>query len=385
MSNETIYLNYRRTARILTVVSGLLFSVFSIVWLYVFQKDVLRVLHYSLSMGKTQFSPLASALFITGVLLLLRRAVNFCFRLKGPVRALAWFPSFLALGILTDIDYSVCLGGGIDPLWGWLLPLLLGIFVLVALAGRYISRLFFEQPVPTSIVVNGNLLIFVLLCFMTVGIGNTDIHFHHELSVETALYQKDPAEARRVGFKTMDPGRTLTALRAYVFSIEGTMGEHLFRYPQLYGVAGLLLDASDPHLFLTPDSLYGYIGDSPRRGEGAVDFFERICREETGSHAALDYYLSALLLDRRLDRFVSEFDSLYTSDESVVPHYYREALFLYDKLHPSDEKRVVEDEAMENRWQEYEALCREVAGTVGEGNRVRSRFGDTYWWYYQYP
>ena len=65
----------------------------------------------------------------------------------------------------------------------------------------------------------------------------------------------------------------------------------------------------------------------------------------------------------------------------TLPRYYREALFLYGKLHPSSGVGL-EDGAMEAQWQAYEALQKEWAGTVGEGNRLRRKFGDTYWWYY---
>ena len=57
-------LSYKRAARILTVACGLLFSIFSIVYLFVLQKDVVGALHYSLSQGKTHYSPLVGAIII---------------------------------------------------------------------------------------------------------------------------------------------------------------------------------------------------------------------------------------------------------------------------------------------------------------------------------
>ena len=35
--------------------------------------------------------------------------------------------------------------------------------------------------------INSNLAILTLLCLMTVGIGNTNVNFHHELAVEQAI------------------------------------------------------------------------------------------------------------------------------------------------------------------------------------------------------
>ena len=53
MNNEKTNIHRRRTARIIAVASGLLFSVFSIVYLAVFQREVMAALHYSLAQGKT--------------------------------------------------------------------------------------------------------------------------------------------------------------------------------------------------------------------------------------------------------------------------------------------------------------------------------------------
>ena len=63
---------YKKTARIMTVVCGLLFFSFSFVYLYVFQKDVLEAYHYTLAHGKTHYVAQNAALIITIVLLLLR-------------------------------------------------------------------------------------------------------------------------------------------------------------------------------------------------------------------------------------------------------------------------------------------------------------------------
>ena len=41
-----------------------------------------------------------------------------------------------------------------------------------------------------EVMVNSNLLILLALCLMTVCIGNTNIHFHHELQAEEALRKR---------------------------------------------------------------------------------------------------------------------------------------------------------------------------------------------------
>ena len=383
MNNEKENKNRRRTARIIAVASGLLFSAFSFTYLSVFQKDVMEALHYSLAQGKTVYAPWMSAVLITVVLLVLRWAVNALVGLKGPLKALSYFPSCLLLGVLTDVGHNVYHGGGISDTWGWMLPLCLVLYGVLGWLLARAARLWLNPEMPDIWVVNSNFMTLLMLCFMTIGIGNTNVHFHHELQVEEALRKQDYGRALLVAEKTMDPSRNLTALRAYAMSRQGTMGEDLFRYPQLYGAAGLLMGTSDEKaLRLNADSLSVYLGAKPALGEPALTFFRRICEEESGNYTTLDYYLSALLLEKKLDEFVRAFDELYTVRDSI-PYYYRQALFLDSKMHPSAVTDSA-DVALEELWGKYLEKQQELSGQRGEANYMRREFGDTYWWYYQY-
>ena len=381
MDNVTTNINKRRTARILTVACGLLFSIFSIAYLSFFQQNVVEALHYSLAQGKTVYAPWISAVLITVVLLILRWAINALIGLKGPIKTLSYFPSCLLLGVLTDIGHGVYHGEGISSVWSWLLPLLLFLYIGIGWILSRITRVW--TNINVEIVVNSNLLILLLLCFMTVSIGNSNVHFHHELQMEEALRKQEYEEARKIGKRSMDPSRNLTALRAYSMSREGTMGEYLFSYPQLYGAAGLLIGHSDHEaLRMNADSLYVYLGAKPFLGESAMKFFQRICQEELGNYTTLDYYLSALLLEKKLDQFATSFEELYIVKDSI-PRYYRQALFLHQKMNPVMGNEIV-DEIMQSQWEAYEKMKKELSGTVGEGNLMRRKYGDTYWWYYQY-
>ena len=383
MNNEKENKNRRRTARIIAVASGLLFSAFSFTYLSVFQKDVMEALHYSLAQGKTVYAPWMSAVLITVVLLVLRWAVNALVGLKGPLKALSYFPSCLLLGVLTDVGHNVYHGGGISDTWGWMLPLCLVLYGVLGWLLARAARLWLNPEMPDIWVVNSNFMTLLMLCFMTIGIGNTNVHFHHELQAEEALRKQDYGRALQVAEKTMDPSRNLTALRAYAMSRQGTMGEDLFRYPQLYGAAGLLMGTSDEKaLRLNADSLSVYLGAKPALGEPALTFFRRICEEESGNYTTLDYYLSALLLEKKLDEFVRAFDELYTVRDSI-PYYYRQALFLDSKMHPSAVTDSA-DVALEELWGKYLQKQQELSGQRGEANYMRREFGDTYWWYYQY-
>ena len=163
MISENTKIQSRRTARILTVACGLLFFTFSFVYLYVFQEDLLEAFHYSLSEGKTQFSPLGTALVISALLVLLRLGVNVFLRLKGAVRELAYFPSCLLLGVITSVGYEVYEGKALNGYWIWLLPLLLVAFVGVAfIVGRFWEA-YFGRFSDARCIVNGNLFILLTL------------------------------------------------------------------------------------------------------------------------------------------------------------------------------------------------------------------------------
>ena len=376
-------MNKRRTARILTVACGLLFSIFSIIYLSVFQKEVVEALHYSLAQGKTIYAPWISAILITIVLLVIRWGINGLVHIQGALATLSYFPSCLLLGVLTDVGHGVYHGEGISSFWLWMLPLSLLLYIALGWLLRCTSRLWIHPEMHELVTANSNLFILLMLCLMTICIGNTNIHFHHELQMEEALRKQNYEKARRVGEKSMDPSRNLTALRAYAMSREGTMGKYLFQYPQLYGAAGLLMGISDDKaLRLNADSLYVYLGARPSMGESAINFFTRICEEESGNYTTMDYYLSALLLERKLDEFVKSFNELYVVKDSI-PHYYHQALFLNKKMHPSTSLDST-DLKMEALWNKYMEKKKELSGQRGEANWMRREFGDTYWWYYQY-
>lgn len=376
-------LSYKRAARILTVACGLLFSIFSFVYLFVFQKDVVGALHYSLSQGKTHYSPLIGAVIITVVLLIFRWGINGLMGLKGPVRSLSYFPSCLLLGVLTDVNRNIFHGGSIEDKWLWLLPLLLLTYIGITYTLRRVFRFWLNREVSVLELINSNLAILMLLCLMTVGIGNSNVNFHHELAVEQSIRNHDYTGARMVGVESLETTRTLTVLRAHAMSLEGTMGKHLFEYPQYYGAEGLLFEPhSQETLRLNADSLYAYLGAKPHATEKTLDYLARICHDEVGKHTALNYYLSALLLDKKLDKFVSAVDTYYF-EQDTLPRYYQEAAALYKHSHP-DYVREVKDTLTVQRLNEFLSRQKEFTSPVEEKNRMRREYGDTYWWYYHY-
>ena len=379
--SEYIYTAYKKAARIQAVVCGFLFSVFSFVYLYVFQRDVLEALHFSLAHGKTHFVPLASAFIITFILILLRWGVNSLLKLKGNIRAISYFPSFLILGALTDAGKDVYVYH--PSSWGWLLPLVLVAYVLIAYWLRQIFKKRLNNEGSPVMLMNSNLLIMVAFSLMTTMIGNTNRDFHHELEAERYLRSRQYIEALKVGEKSLKVTRTMTVLRSIAMSHAGVLGEELFAYPQYYRSDGLFFaNDSAQTLRYTNDSIYYLLGVRPYTGEDRMEFLRNICYKGTGKYTALDYYLSALLLEKQIDTFGKALADFYET-EDTLPRYYQEAILVYRESHP-DCQFAVNDSTLIKRYDDYHKRKADFSSPIEEQNRMRREFGDTYWWYFDY-
>ena len=366
------------------LICGSLFAVFSFVYLYVFQRDVLEALHFSLAHGKTVFSALGSAFVITFVLLLIRWGLNRFLRLGGAVYALSYFPLFLVLGLLTDIGYGIY-ASTYHTNWGWLFPLLLLVYILVAILVGKLFRTMRGFTVPLLTVTNSNLLIMLVLCLMTILIGNANNTLHYELKSERLLREKSYSEALTVGIHASEPTQTLTALRAYALAHTGEMGEKLFNYPQNFGAKGLFFPDDSLKTFrYTNDSVFNLLGVPLQKVNSVAGLLHDMCHQGTGSHVALDYYLSALLLDKKLDTFVKELSYFQIMQEDL-PLYYREAVVLWDKMHP-DSVALSKDSLMLQRYGAYLENERQLSQETftAKKNRMHKDYGTTYWWYYNY-
>ena len=386
MMNEEFQLNKnKRTARFLQGACGLLFVLFSFVYQFFFQHDVILLLHRSLSEGKTTYNMFWGSLSVTFLLWLFCTLLNRLNKFRGLIYSYSFFPAFLFLGVITDVGYAVAHGDGVAAYWSWLFPLL---FVLWALLGKVLQGVldYYQSLVETRALANVNLVVFSLFTFFTVLLGNHQIQFHHELAVEKALREDCIEKVHQVGVKQEDPSRTLTALKCYAFSRNHCLGDCVFDIPQLYGAYGLLIEEDDSKtLNVTADSLYTYLGSRMLEDESAMGYFHRLCIGEQGTHVVLDYYLCALLLEKKLDEFVKQFGSLYLETDAQTPRYYEEALFLYAQQHAEKETEVRKwSEGLLERWKSYEASKKQYAYTVGEANWMRREQGRTYWWYYEY-
>ena len=373
---------YQNAVRIQVVVCGLLFSIFSFVYLFVFQCDTLEALHYSLAHAKTHFSTVGSALVMMLTLLLLAWGVNCIVRFKGKCHSLAYMPSFFVLMAMSDIGKDVYMNGG-NPIWQWLLPVLVGGFIGIALWCKKVLQPSEDTHATTASLLACNVFFLLMGSVTTVSIGNTNNTFHHELQVERHLRSKDYQTALKVGEHSLETSRTLTALRAYSLSHTRQLGDRLFTYPQNFGSDGLFFpEDSLQTLRYTNDSIYTHLGARPYSGGNHLIYLSSLCYDERGDFNALDYYLSALLLDKKLDSFADAVTDFFEPGDSLSLHF-KEAILIYKESHP-DYPFISSDSLLINKYEDYKNRKTEFNSKIEEKNRMRREYGDTYWWYHDY-
>lgn len=375
--------NKRSGTAMIRVACATLFFLFSFVYLYYYQADVLTVAQHVLSGGKTQYSRFVGALLITLVLFLLQLGISSVAMMTTYTHALTYFPSMLALAFLTSVGTSVDQGVSFGS-WVWVLPLLLLIFAvvcwLVKSFGFYepskVGRGFFTPPMWV------NLMVMFLMMLIVGGVGNADTPFHYRLKVERYLAQGKYGTALQVGRRSLVCDSSLMMLRAYAMSRKGKLGDALFQYPICGGADALLPDGNHVKTLLyDKQNIYAHLGklvvtkNTPFR-----KYMATIKKHDLDKRPAAEYLLCAYLLDRKLDDFVANVVKYYDLSETL-PRHYREALTLYNYLHAQHPVKF-DDEVMDTDYQDYLKLEKQISDKTKRVNKLRDVYGNTYWYYY---
>lgn len=164
----TAYSSSNKIARIISVVSGLLFWIFSLAYLAVLQGDLLSFkLNGLLGLPVWKGEEWIVALLLTGVLYVLNIGIKHY--VAGNLAVISYLPSYLILGLLTfDSQY-----------WHpWLF--------LIGLAVVILS--FFFQNSKEDL--NTCLLRTVLFCLLTISIGNTNEAYLKNISANLSYLRQ---------------------------------------------------------------------------------------------------------------------------------------------------------------------------------------------------
>ena len=384
---------------------AIVFMLFSFLWLYGFEADVLAAFQHVVSEGRTEYHPLLGAVLITIVLQALQLLVHALLRLTNRGHALTYFPSMLALALIsainTDIRQSYVWG-----FWWILVPLMLAGWAGVCMVVRYIQnvepdknlKVFFSRPMWI------NMLVLSVMMMIVAAVSNTNAVFHYRMKAETCLLRGDYEGALDAGWESLESDADLQMIRMYAMAQRGELGQRLFHYP-IVGGSNMMLPTSGATSFVRypVDSLYRALGARPARKMLPTTYLKALARRAAltadslgdggratgGQSEAMirDYVLCGLLIDRQLDAFVDQLRVSYVSGDSLdtesLPQHYREALTLYNHLrrHPA---LVYRNPVMEEDFQNLQELERKYPDATERQGKVEDLYGLTYYYYYYY-
>ena len=365
------------------VVCAIAFCLFSFIWLFWSQPDVLTVAQHAFSNGQTHYNRTIGAIIITLVLLLLQQIVSNSLHLNKRVHALTYVPSMLALAEISNYTYEM----GISFPW-----LRISITVLVVLllwaAAVWMSRqalLNDLEKAPTHLFSRRswvNLLMMVVMMLTVACIGNTNAVFHFRAHSEVAIMQGNYNEALRTGFKSNETDVSLTMLRVFALSKQGLLGERLFEYPVSGRSQDLLpLRGSKSRLLFIPsDSIYRHLGARPIGIHSPIRYFDLLEKDSLATPAVADYRLCAYLIDKKLSDFVAYLPQYYDMNGSL-PKFYREALTLY--VHSTKNPSIdFSHEVMNEDWENFQSLVKAVKNKTEKDARLYEQYSNSYWYYY---
>lgn len=377
--------NTKNSTIVLRAVCAIVFILFSFIYLYFYQGDVLAVAQHVLSGGATSYNRLIGAVLITAALVLLQVGVRFVTSIRKSFSVVNWFPSMLALAVLTDVSPDI--GRASDfSLWLWLAPLLLLLWGGVAFVAKRLEQIDFGSQAAglrsTALWISMLVMSFFMLFVGSIGIGN-DV-FHYRVAAEGRMLEGDFEAALHLGEQSRQTDENLTMVRMYALSRLGQMGERLFYYPVKGNMSTIVpVEGSVQRFMLYPaDSLYRHLGAKPRAGMGVKQYLRALVRSGKAGKAVADYVLCGCLLDRKIDAFARLLPYYYPID-SKLPRHYREALTLYAHLRS---KPVVEyhDDVMDTDYADFKKLERKDTNPNARRLAVYKQYGKTYWWYYGY-
>ncbi len=379
-------LSHKKNSTITTqVMCAIVFCLFSFIWLYWTQVDVLTVAQHAFSNGQTHYDRTVGAILITLVLQLMQKVVFRFAKLDKHAHALTYVPSMLMLALICKYTPEMSVS------YPWISTLLLVVIVLLVWsASLWMAHQmlpFVSEKGNTGVFSRRNwvnMLTMAGMMLMVAGVSNTNAVFQFRSHAELAIGQGDYKEALRTGSRSNETDVSLTMLRAYALSKENLLGEKLFEYPiEGRGQDLLPLPGSKSRLLILPkDSLYFHLGARPIGIHSMKRYLDLLEKDSLATHAVADYRLCALLIDKKISAFVHYLPQYYDLNE-YLPKVYREALTLY--VH-STQHPVIEfsHEVMNEDWKNFQALVRAVQSKKEKDARLYELYASSYWYYYFY-
>lgn len=361
---------------------AIFFLIFTFLYLYEYQADMLSVVQHVLSHGATHYNRTVGAVIITLLLWMVQLAIYALTKLTRRGHALTYFPSLLLLGILTDVSPDIYYCHYIGN-WLWIFPLLMVVYAFVVWAVRQLEPM--ELPALSIGVFSRmtwiNILQMVAMALITCGIGNSSQVFHYRLRVENCIMSEDYAGAAKVGALDARTDSSLTMLRVWALSEQGKLGDNLFEYSLKGNSDAMLPNGSSVRLMMAPESkLYKELGVVFREKMRPVKYFEKLHRGHFATRKAHDWLLCAYLLDCNLEAFASALPKYYKLDEAL-PQSYREAIVLYNHMR-NNSRIVYRSPVLDADYEDFISLARKIKNPQERLATLKDNYGKTYWYYF---
>lgn len=339
----------------------------------------LTLAQHRISSGLTTYKPLAGAIILTMLLVGLQRLVQRFFPLYGKAYLFSYCPSFSIAIALTAFVPQAKTANLIAA------GLFLLIWAIATLIGK--SEAAARMTEKSSGTPRYHLLIFLVMALVTGLFMHPGEIISYEVRTSRYITENDYEKALQVGEKSLATSSRLTALRAFSMGqLPGGLGERLFSIPLPEDATAdvlLLTNADSCFSLFRPDTLYTHLGYAPNPGLSTTDFLER-CARKNPQGLAKDYYLCALLLNKEVERFARDLPRYYViSDSTLLPHYYAEAMVLYNRLHPNISEGYKNPNIAAN-YIDFKEKERKEHNAIVRRNLLRREYGQTYWWFYFY-
>ncbi|MBQ8543199.1 MAG: hypothetical protein IJ436_06980 [Bacteroidaceae bacterium] len=372
----------RRLQNFITAFCTACFAIFSFTFIAIYKSPLIEMVYNSVATGKLQYNGYVLSGVVTAILVGLALWLNRFAKFQREWTAMAFLPSALLLAFLTDIERTIFVGNGSLVEWAWIFVIGIAFYLFLSFL---LARILFKKIKNPTMVANRIVwrnLVLLTLTFLSIGyLSGGDKNFMRE-AVQYKYYCKGDADAAlAVGAHSPLASQQITAQRAFLLSLKGELGERLFEYPQYYGADGLLPTAVRT-MPVVPDSIYSHIGLSRAVGESVTDFLARAVGGDSVSIVAQEYYLSSLLLERRIVDFADKVYEFYNvSDE--LPKHYKEALVLYSYIVPEYSLAFNADDMSASLKSMIEAVKHKGKASVFSA-QLQAEYGNTYWWYFLY-
>lgn len=363
---------------------AVIFLVFTFIYLFYYQTDILAAGQHIASGGKTQYEPVVETALILVALKLLQNGIQAVVKLKGKFFALTYFPSFLILAMITDLPSGISKEITLSA-WIWGMPLLIIWGVLVYFARQYQS---IESNTRGDALLSQdtgiNLTLLLAMMGMVCLIGNADRLFHQRMHIENLISRREYKEAVEAEESYNSDDKALTMLRVYALAHQKTIGSELFT-ASLRGTKTIIPSYSDTYPVILP--FENLIGLYKRNADWQL--CEMLVRKDLDGfygHLLAYYGLGASQSDSTTIKSANVKaqakqnaykDSILSLRYKALPKHYQEALVLYNALKSSPKHGIIKQNYLNEDLVREFNVFREASTQEKE-----KRFKKTFWWFF---